>query len=73
MILAERKNMLSNKPQALTKSMNVGIWVVVAFSLPFVRNLEIVFSKTKVVSGKTLFFLISPFYAPRSICLNTGF
>ena len=31
------------------------------------------FRKTKVVTGKTPFFVIGPFYIPHSICINIGF
>ena len=48
--------------KALTKSMNMGIWVVDMNQL-FVRGsyTEIKFSKNKVLSGKNTFIVIGPF------------
>ena len=38
-----------------------------------VQKLEQIFQKNKVVTGKTLLFVVGPFCSPHSICLNIGF
>ena len=38
-----------------------------------VLKLEKIFQKNKVVTGKTLLFMIGPFCCRHSICLNIGF
>ena len=65
----------SNKTSALTKSTNMGIWIVGASNQLFIRDssTETKFSKTKVVNGKTPFFVIGPFWTHHSICPNIGF
>ena len=61
----------SNKTPALTKSTNMGIWVLGTSSQLFVRGskTETKFPKNKVVTGKTTFFVIGPFCTHYSICL----
>ena len=51
------------------------IWVVSTLNQLFKRvsYTETKFSKNKVVSDKTPFFVVDPFCTPHSICLNTGF
>ena len=69
------KNTPSNKTQALAKSMNMNIWVIVKLNQLFVRGslLKLNFQKNKVVGGKTPFFVICSFCTPYSICLNIEF
>ena len=55
----------SNEIPTLSESMNMDIWVVLKLKQNFRKN--------KVVTGKTPFFLIGPFYNPLSISLNIGF
>ena len=38
-----------------------------------VQKLEQIFQKNKVVTGKTLLFVVGPFCSRHSICLNIGF
>ena len=66
---SQRENALSNKTQALTKSLNMDIWVVGTVNQLFKRGScdKVKLSKNKVVSGKTLFFVIGPFHTPHSI------
>ena len=61
-----RENAPSNKAPTLTKSTNIGIWVVGTSNQLFSQ-------KNKVVTGKIPFFVIGPFCTYRSICLNIGF
>ena len=35
--------------------------------------LKLSFQKNEIVSGKSPFFVIGPFWAPHSNCLNIGF
>ena len=65
-----RKKGPSNKTPALTKSRDMGIWVVHASNhhLKLKQN----FQKSKVVIGKTPFFVVHPFCTHHSICLNIG-
>ena len=66
----------SSKTQALAKSMNMDIWVVGTSNQLFIRGSygqATSSKKKKVVTMKTLFFLIVRFYTPYSICLNNGF
>ena len=67
-----REKTLSKKTAALTKSMNMDIWVVVTSNQLFVRGskLEQNFQKNKVDTGKTLFFLVAPFVTHHCICLS---
>ena len=67
-----RERSVSNKTQALTKSMNMDIWVFGTLNQLFIRGFHtrIKFSKNKVVSGKSLSFVIGPFCTPHSIYLN---
>ena len=70
-----REKAPSNKTPALTKIMNMDIWVVGTLNQLFVRvpKLKQIFQKNKVVTGKAPFFAIGPFCTHHSICLNTGF
>ena len=71
----------SNKTPALTKSVNMNIWVVGTSNRLFIRGSFTEtknFQKNKVVSGKTPFFMIgydmiSSFCTSHSIWLDTGF
>ena len=65
----------SNETPTLSKSMNMDIWVVGTSNQLFIRGLKPKqnFRKTKLVTGKTPFFVIGPFYTLNSICLNIGF
>ena len=58
---------------ALTKSTNMGIWVVGTTNQLFVLKLKQNFQKNKVVTGKTPFFLRGPLCSDCFICLNIGF
>ena len=71
----QREKALSNKTPTLTKSRNMGIWVVGISNQLFLRGsyTKTKFSKNKVVTGKTLFFVIGPFCTHISIYLNIGF
>ena len=60
-----------NKTPALTKSTNMGIWVV-GTTNPLFKGGSTKFSKNKVVTGKTPFILIGPFCNHHFICLNIG-
>ena len=64
-----------SKTQELTKSMNIDIWVIGKFYQLFYTQMK--FSTKKktiiIISGKTPFFVIGPFYTSHSICLNIGF
>ena len=53
------------------KSMNMDIRVVGTSAQLFVRGSSNV-QKSKVVTGKTRFFVIDPFCTPRSFCHNIG-
>ena len=66
-----REKSLSNKIKALTKSMNMDYFGTKQL---FIRGseTETKFSKNKVVTGKTPFFVISPFCTNYPICLNIG-
>ena len=56
----------------LSKIINMDIWVVgQLFRRGF--STETKFLKNVLVSGKTPFFMISPFCTLHSICLNIGF
>ena len=68
------ENPLTNKTQALTKSMNVDTWVISKLNQQFTRDsyTEITFSK-KCSSRTTPLLVIGPFCTPHSICLNIGF
>ena len=69
------KKALLNKTPALTKSMNMGIWVAVTSNQLFLRcsYTELKFSKNKVVTAKTPFFAIGSLCTPHSVYLNIGF
>ena len=54
-----------NKTTTLSKSMNTDIWVVGRSTQNFRKN--------EVVAGKIPLFVVGPFYAPHSICLNIDF
>ena len=67
-----------NETPALTKIMNMDVWVVdnhanTLLTLKEVLNLKQNFQTNEVVIGKSPFFEIDPFYTSHSICLNTGF
>ena len=64
----------SNKTQALTKSLSVGIWLVGTSNQLFIRGsyTEINFQKNILVTVKTPLFVIGPFSTPHSISLNIG-
>ena len=51
------------------------IWVVGTINQLFTEVLKLKqnFSKNKVFTGKTLFFVIGPFCTNHSSCLNIGF
>ena len=51
------------------------IWEIGVSNQLFIRGsyTEVKFSKNEVLSGKTGFFAIGPFFTPHSICLNIGF
>ena len=63
------------KFKCLRKSMNIVIQVVGTLKQLFIKGsyTQIGFFKIKVVSGKTLFFVIVPFYNLHSIFLNISF
>ena len=65
----DREKAPSNKTPALTKSTNMGAWVVGTLNQLFIRVLKLKqsFQKNKVVTGKTPFFVIGPF------CTNIAF
>ena len=69
-----REKAQSNKTPTLTKSTNMGIWVAGISNQLFIRGYlaENKFKKLGLATGKTLFFVIGPFYIHRSICLNIG-
>ena len=69
-----REKAPSNRTPVLTKSMNMGIWVVGRLNQLFITDslTETKFSKNKAVTSKTLFFVIGPFSTPHSIYLNIG-
>ena len=64
----------SNKTAAFTERMNMDSWVAGTSNQLFRRGpyLKKNFQKTKVVSGKTPFFVIGPFCNSNSICIYTG-
>ena len=73
-----KKNTTLNKTRTLTKSMNMGIWLIGALNQLFVRGAQIRFSKKKkkkhkAISGKNPFFLIGPCCTSHVICPNIGF
>ena len=61
----------TKKTPMLSKSMNMDIRVI-GVSLCEILKLKQSFRKNKVVTGKTLFFVIDSFCTPHSICLNIG-
>ena len=65
----------ANKSQALMNSMNMDILVVGTLNRLLISGFytQIKFTKNKVVSGKTSFFVNGPFFVPHYICLNKGF
>ena len=69
-----RNKALLHKTQALTKSMKMSICVISSLNQVFIRNSSnwIKFLKNKVVSGKTLFFAIVPFWIVQYISLDFG-
>ena len=66
-----KEKALSNITQALTKSMNMNIWIKSTLYKRFLNRNKIL--KKKVVTGKTPFFVIGPFCTHNSICLNIDF
>ena len=70
-----RENTLSINTQALTKSMNMEIWVVFTSNELFIKGSysQIKFSNKRVVSAKAVFCMIGPFCTSHSVCLNIGF
>ena len=69
--VTHREKAPSNKTPALTKSMNLSIWVDGTSN----QNFEVFqpkqnFQKNKAVTGKTLFPVINTFCTPHSICLK---
>ena len=70
-----REKAPSNKTPALTKSRirAFGSLVHQINSLKEVLKLKQNLQKNKIVTGKTPFFVIGPFCAHHSICLNIGF
>ena len=62
----------SNKTPTLTKSTNMGIWIVGTKNplLWEVLKLKQDFQKNKTVTSKTLFFVIGPFCSHHSNCLT---
>ena len=69
------EKVLSNKTLALTKRMNMDIWVVGISNQPFRRDSysEVNFLKNKVVTGKTPSSVISALCTFHSIYFNIGF
>ena len=67
-----REKVPANKIATLSKSTNMDIWVVGTSNQFFIRGslTETKFSKNKVITDKTSFFVIVPFRIPHSICLN---
>ena len=66
----------SNKTLALTKTMNMGIWVAGTsnqLSLFDALKLKQNFQINKVVTSKTSFFETGPFYTHHSVCLKIDF
>ena len=55
--------------------MIMAIWGVDTLNKIFIKvcYAQIKFPKNQVVSGKTVFFVIGPFYIPHAICLSIGF
>ena len=72
---SHRENTPSNKTQALSKIIIMGIWVISTLNQLFIRCSynQIKFSKKKVVGGRTPFFVIGIFCTSHSNCLNIGF
>ena len=70
-----RENTRSSKTQALTKSINMDIWVIGALNQLFRRGsyTQLSFWKNKVIVGKTPFYVIGLFCTTHLICLNIGF
>ena len=70
-----KENAPSNKTPVLTKSVNIDIWVVGTSNQVFIRgfHIERKNQKSKVVTGKTLFFVIGLFCTLHSICHNICF
>ena len=70
-----REKAPSNKTPTLSKSMNKDIWVAGTsnHSLYEVPKPKQNIPTTKVVTGKTPFFVICLSCTPHSICLNIGF
>ena len=68
-------NKVLNKVQALTKSMNMNIWVVGTLKQLIMRVfiLKLNFQKNKEVRGKTLFFVIDTFRTSIPFVLNLIF
>ena len=67
-----KKNAPSNKTQALTKNINMDIRVVGTLNQLFEIILKLNFQKSKVISGKIPFLVMSPFCTSNSIWLLTG-
>ena len=67
-----REKAPSNKTSALTKMINIDIWVVGTSNQLFIRGSQTQ-KKKKIVTDKTPFFVLGPFCTPHSICLNIGF
>ena len=64
------ENTLSNKTQALTKSMNMNIWINGILNQIFKRGFS---SQIKFSNSHWQIFVIDPSYTLRSICLNISF
>ena len=65
----------SNKTPALTKSMNMDTWVVVASNQLFLRGsyAETNFQENEAATSKTLLFVMGQFCMTHSIYFNNGF
>ena len=67
------ENTPSNKTQALTKSMNMGIWVVGTSNQLFIRGSCTETNLYSLVTGKNPFFVMGSYCVPHSVFLNIGF
>ena len=66
---------LSNKTEALTKSMNMCISAIATVNQLFkeVLILKLISLKNEVITGKSQFFVVGTFCTTHLICLNIGF
>ena len=68
------QNVLSNKTEALTKSMNMNIWAIGTLNQLIIEVLilKLNFQKNKVVSVKCPFLLVAPWYSQFVLTLAFG-